>query len=126
MPTNFALYQAACAADDAYRDALVRVYGAKAAGDKRYLLNHSHPELQAAAAAKRAADDAWLAEMRRPAESALIGRIAKLRSNGARFIITAADDDTLRLTIQGWAHQDALSYADFSARYELIPEEKSV
>lgn len=59
---NFKLYEAACAADNAYQDALVAVYGAKAA-DKRYLLNHSRPELTEARNAKYAADMAWRAEM---------------------------------------------------------------
>ena len=66
MATNFDLYHAACAADNAYHDALVARYGAKAA-DKRYLLDHSHAELRALAAAKIAADAAWLEEMRRTA-----------------------------------------------------------
>jgi hypothetical protein len=59
---NFALYRAACAADNAYQDTLVAVYGAKAA-DKRYLLNHSHPQLTAARQVKFEADMAWRAEM---------------------------------------------------------------
>lgn len=62
---DFTLYYAAIAADDRYTRALVRVYGKNQSGDKRYQLTHTDPEICAARAAKHAADEAWLEEMRK-------------------------------------------------------------
>lgn len=62
---DFTLYHAAIAADDRYTRALVRMYGENKAGDKRYQLTHTDPEICAARAAKLAADEAWLREMRK-------------------------------------------------------------
>lgn len=56
--TLTALYNAALAADDAFSRELVRAYGAKSAGDARYLRTHADPAVNAAAQAKVNADAA--------------------------------------------------------------------
>lgn len=66
---NFSLYHAAVLADDVYQRELVRMYGQNQAGNKRYLLAHSDPAICAARDAKLVADEAWLAETRRPADN---------------------------------------------------------
>jgi len=62
--TNYTLYYAALAADDAYRVELVRVYG-KNACNARYQMTHTDAAVIATRQAKHLADKVWLAEMRR-------------------------------------------------------------
>jgi hypothetical protein len=62
---NFALYDAAKAADEAFQAELIRVYGAKKACEKRYQTTPYHNNrLNELSLAKCAADEAWLQEMR--------------------------------------------------------------
>lgn len=63
MDTDFSLYHAAIAADDAYTDAIHRVYGVRVT--RWTLPKVPHATVVAAFAVKVAADTAWLAEMRR-------------------------------------------------------------
>jgi len=63
---NFALYEAAKAADEAFQAELIRVYGVKKACEMRYSSKPYHSaELNELSAAKRSADVLWLAEMRK-------------------------------------------------------------
>ena len=63
---NFALYEAAKAADEAFQARLVEVYGVKRACEKRYqTAPHHDSQLNALSATKYTADAAWLAEMRK-------------------------------------------------------------
>lgn len=47
----------------------------------------------------------------------LVGKIAKLKSNGARFLIEGASDNTV--TLQGWVHRETISARDFAVRFEV-------
>lgn len=62
--TDYTLFAAAQAADDAYHVELVRVYG-KNACNARYQMTHTDAAVIAARQAKHLADAMWLAEMRR-------------------------------------------------------------
>ena len=63
---NFALYDAAKAADEAFQAELIRIYGVKKACEMRYKTGAYHDKsLNVLVAAKRTADDAWLAEMQK-------------------------------------------------------------
>ena len=63
---NYALYEAAKAADDAFQAELIRVYGKKLACEKRYQSAPYHEEsLNELKSAKIAADRDWLDEMHR-------------------------------------------------------------
>jgi hypothetical protein len=63
---NFALYEAAKAADEAFQARLIEVYGVKRACEKRYqTAAHHDSQLNALIATKHAADASWIAEMRR-------------------------------------------------------------
>lgn len=53
----------------------------------------------------------------------LVGRLCKLKSNGARFLIEGASDNTV--TIQGWIHRETISARDFAIRFELIEEQST-
>jgi hypothetical protein len=65
-----ALHDAAQAADDAFRAALVAAYGAEHAREMRYFFAHpAHPEVERAAETYRAASDAWLTAYRAALES---------------------------------------------------------
>lgn len=70
MAKDFSLYYAALAADHAWHTALVARYGHRNAGDARYTsAGVETPELLALSKAKKAADEAWLEEMRLPNRS---------------------------------------------------------
>lgn len=58
------LYQAALDADAAFHAAVVAQFGAKAAGDMRYMRRLHNPATAAARDAKLAADEAWINHMR--------------------------------------------------------------
>lgn len=61
------LYKAAIAADDAFHAGLVKEYGKNKAGYNRYLPDNTYPAwLQELSAAKKKADEEWLAEMQKP------------------------------------------------------------
>ena len=63
---NFALYDAAKAADDAFQTELIRIYGVKKACEKRYQsAPYDTKSLNVLSAAKRAADEAWRIEMQK-------------------------------------------------------------
>lgn len=53
-----------------------------------------------------------------------VGRIAKLKSNGACFTIAAVSDDTLTLYAAGAPrtriYRDTLTMRDFAIRYEIV------
>lgn len=63
---DFALYEAAKAADDAFQAELIRIYGVKKACEMRYVSKPYHDaSLNVLSARKRAADEAWLLEMQK-------------------------------------------------------------
>lgn len=62
---DYKLYYAAIEADEAYHAAVVAEYGLKNACHARYKIRHENPLLNELAAAKYAADDAWIAQMRK-------------------------------------------------------------
>ena len=63
---NFALYDAAKAADDAFQAELIRVFGVKKACEMRYRsAPYDTRALNDLRAAKRAADYLWSLEMRK-------------------------------------------------------------
>ena len=63
-PADFSYYYAAQEADEAFQSALEAQFG-KRASDARYQPKMWTPEIQSLAAAKMAADEAWINEMRR-------------------------------------------------------------
>jgi hypothetical protein len=62
--TDYTLFDAAQAADDAYHVELVRVYG-KNACNARYQMTHTDAAVIATGQAKLLASEVWFAEMRR-------------------------------------------------------------
>lgn len=64
-PINFKIDEAAINADTAFTVELCRVYGTQACNKRYQMTPHADAGIEAARAAKLAADNAWQVEMKR-------------------------------------------------------------